>query len=118
LSLDLFREAATAMMMGAIICADPAASTELAPHLTPTLIYDMLSKMKPDSVNPVQLKTAAFVKHFNINANVQRDELKPVFDANFSEVAELLPVQWRAATIEAEGVKRFEFLSHYLKIAE
>jgi hypothetical protein len=108
--LRLFRQAVAVMIMPALVCADPSVTAEVAPQLKPEVVLELLSKLKPDKLNPVQVKADGFAKHFQVKGVGDQELVQPSFECNFGGLVEFLTGEWRRARVGAESIAKFEYL--------
>jgi hypothetical protein len=116
--LQLFREAATVLMMGMALCAEPPLSAELAPHLPPALVCSLLAHQIPDDFNPMPNDLALFTKHYKLADPKKGEAIKVAYEGDFEGIWQFLASDWRNVAVKGEVAQQFDFLKQFLAFKE
>jgi hypothetical protein len=118
MALDLFREAASVLMMGMALCAEPAMAKELMPGLPPEHVCKLLASQKPDDFNPMPNDVTGFAKFYQINPSQSPAPIPPGQPVDLAPVLDAIPGDWRSVEVDAQTASRFDFLEEYLSVGK
>jgi hypothetical protein len=118
IELDLFREAASVLMMGAAMCGEPALANDLAPSLPPAHVLRLLASQKPDDFNPMPNDVAAFANFYHLDPKSVPDPIPIAQAVELGPVLEVISGDWKSVQVDPQTAARFDFLSEHLKVNE
>ena len=113
IELSFFRQAASALMMSAALCTDPASSDEICPNIPKSIVSKILTNQQPDDFCPMPNNVLDFMKFYHLDTNIVKEEIFK-YQGNFSELAEKTKIkEWKNVSIGEQSLNAFTFLKSY-----
>lgn len=115
-NMNLFREAASALMMSSIICSDPQMRNEICPNLDVKIIYKILSLQKPDEFLPAPNDLTKFMEFYKLTPgncepiiNLHNPQIS--FDVIYSNSFDVS--EWKNVKFSSNIFDEFPFLKTF-----
>ena len=111
-SLSLFRQAVSVLMMAQTLCNEPGTSEELCSALPVDVIFHLLETEQPDELMPVANDVSKFASHYRLTpGKCGSIDLPAIIDTD--KVLSTLPFDWDRCHFDDDEKSRFKYLQAY-----